>query len=280
MNKTPILIAMLLMVSNYTFCQTTIEKKTDEAFSFYNNKDYEKCLKLLRELHSEVDRKDSTFSEIAYYYSASLYFQLAEKKKKDDWAQIIYLSKEFLKGLEEDKDLLDMELQENKYWSYKDIVVAFFGLGQRDSAAKYQKILYKARENKELPEVLDEYYNFEKFVYNDQNVWGYEWYAQLGDKETQGSFSKHIYYIYSRNSDGSDKEQLFTLETVKIHKLKDDSPEDYVLTKRIYSDDREQSETIWTYTFEDPIDYKKLHNAVVEFLERKVKTDTKSIIKH
>ena len=73
--------------------------------------------------------------------------------------------------------------------------------------------------------------------------------------------------------------KLFTLETVKVHKFKKDES-DFVLTKRINDKKQEQSETIWTYTFDNPIDYVKLHNAVTEFLKGGVKSVTKSIIKH
>ncbi|MEX2380553.1 MAG: hypothetical protein WD530_07400, partial [Vicingaceae bacterium] len=66
--------------------------------------------------------------------------------------------------------------------------------------------------------------------WNDLNVWGYEWYPQLGDPETEGSFAKHIYYIYSTDEDGKDKDQLYTLQTIKIHK-REDTPPYYVLTK-------------------------------------------------
>lgn len=272
-----IILTMLFTVPNLTFGQTS-KQKIQEANEFLDNKDYVNSLKLFRELHNQVSRKDTTFNDIAYGLSASLFYTLLDIKANDDWKTTADLSIEFIKVLEDDKDFISEGLQEKKYLAYKDLVVAYFGLGQRDKAKPYQQKLYDAYKKKQLPEGIDQYYNFEKFVLNNQNVWGYEWFAQLGDKEAEGSFSKQVYYIYSRDSVGGDKDQLFTLETVKVHKFKKDEP-DFVLTKRVYDKKQEQSETIWTYTFDNPIDYEKLHKAIVEFLKGGVKTDTKSIIK-
>jgi hypothetical protein len=207
---------------------------------------------------------------VAFGLSAALFYLVQEVKVKDDWRATVEFSTEFLKVLEDDKEFIPSGLQTKKYWAYRDLVVAYFGLGERDKAKPYQKKLYSAYKKKELPEGINHHYNFEKFVLNNQNVWGYEWFAQIGDKEAEGSFSKHVYYIYSRDSAGRDKDQLFTLETVKIHKFKNSLP-DFVLTKRSNDNKQEQSESIWNYTFDNPIDYVKLNNAVKEFLNGGVK---------
>jgi hypothetical protein len=64
---------------------------------------------------------------------------------------------------------------------------------------------------------------------------------------------------------------------VKIHKLNNTEP-DFVLTKRTNNDKQETSESIWKATFTNPIDYKKLHDAIVEYLKGNLQPNTKSII--
>lgn len=277
MKQLTIILTILFTVPTLTFGQTT-QKKLQEANAYLDKQDYVNSLKLFRELHTQVTHDDTAFSVVAYGLCASLFYTLLDIKEKEDWRTTADLSKEFIKVLEDDKDFIPEGLQEKKYWAYKDLVVAYFGLGQREKAKPFQQKLYDSYEKKQLPEGIDQYYNFEKFVYNDQNVWGYEWFEELPKDRNSRSFSKIIYYIYSRDSVGGDKEQLFTLQTVMVHKFKENEP-DYVLTKRTYSKNNEQSETIWTYTFENPIDYEKLHNAIIEFLKGGIRTDTKSIIK-
>lgn len=278
MKKLIIVFTLLLAAPTFMLAQTEHQKKIEESSVFFQNKDYPNALKLLRELHTEVDRQDSTFATVAYGLSSSLFYALLDAKKNNNRETIVLLAPEFITVLEQDKDVLDTSLQEKKYWAYKDIIVAYFGLGQREKAKPYQQKLYDAYKKKELPDGIDQYYNFEKSTYNNQNVWGYEWYAELGDKETEGSFSKHVYYIYSQDKEGKDKDLLFTLETVKVHKFTNDEP-DFVLTKRVVGNGQERSNTIWSYTFENPVDYEKLHNAVFEFLAGDAEPTTTTIQK-
>ncbi len=253
--------------------------KLQQAGDYLNKEDYNNALQLFRELREQTSKTDSLYPDIAYGLSASLFYVLLDVKAKDDWSRSVELLTEFINSLEEDKDYLNPKLQEQVYWSYKDLVVAYFGLNQLDKAKMYQEKLYAAYKAKKLPEGLDAYYNFEKFVFNNQNVWGYEWFAELGDKGTEGSFAKHIYYIYSRDSLGNDVDQLYTLQTLKIHKFKNEGA-DFVLTKLIYGDEQDIRESIWTYTFYNPVDYVKLHDAILEYLKGNVTSDAKSIINH
>lgn len=63
---------------------------------------------------------------------------------------------------------------------------------------------------------IDHHFNFEFFRHNGNNVWGYEYYPSRGDPETGGSFSKVVYFVYSSNEDGTDKEQLFLLHLLNL----------------------------------------------------------------
>jgi hypothetical protein len=204
---------------------------------------------------------------------------LLDVMKKNDWKGTIDLSNEFLKLLDEDASVLDPSWLKKKHWVHKDLVVAHSGLGQWDLAKRYQDLLYDAYHKNQLPEGIDRQYNFEKFVHNGMNVWGYESYGPLEASGQGTSFSKHVYYVFSRDAEGNDKDPLFTLETVKVHKLTEDLP-DFVLTKRVYQKDQVETETYWAFTFNDPIDCEELHRRIVEFLNGGFTPDSKSITKN
>ncbi len=124
----------------------------------------------------------------------------------------------------------------------KNLVISSFGLGKPDQAKKYQDLLYKAYKDKKLPEGMDQYYNFTYFKWQDKNVWGYEWYPEPGDPDAQGGYSKIIYYVYSTNADGTDKEQLYRLHVVRAHNNDNALKLNYVLSKRL---ENAQNEVSW-----------------------------------
>lgn len=270
-----VLVGMSLAVS----AQSGQLQKLKDAFGYLDKKDFSNSLKLFRELHSQVDRTDPSFSYVASGTAESLFSMLLDVMKKNDWKGTIDLSNEFLKLLEEDASVLDPSWLKKKHWVHKDLVVAHSGLGQWDRAKRYQDLLYDAYHKNQLPEGIDRQYNFEKFVHNGMNVWGYESYGPLEASGQGTSFSKHVYYVFSRDAEGNDKDPLFTLETVKVHKLTEDLP-DFVLTKRVYQKDQVETETYWAFTFNDPIDCKELHRRIVEFLNGGFTPDSKSITKN
>ncbi|MGO8055637.1 hypothetical protein, partial [Rhizobium leguminosarum] len=108
------------------------------------------------------------------------------------------------------------------------IVVSYFGMGQIENAKKYKDILYTAYKEKKLPKGLDEYYNFSFFKWDNKNVWGYEWFEELPDNRSDRSFSKVVYYVYSTNPDGTDKDQLYRLHVLMFHKIDASIKFDYV----------------------------------------------------
>ena len=273
MNRS-ILLLFGIFISITTIGQSTDEllQKADSAYFDY--KDYETALNLYKKIKSQLKPIDKDYSYTVDKVARALFF--FEQNSKSNYAKSIELSKQFIDLADKEGVYINPEILQQKYFMYKNIVVDYFGLGQKSKAKPFQDTLYQAYRNKQLPNGIDEFYCFEKFVFNNQNVWGYEAFAQLGDEKAKGSFSKHIYYIYSQDNEGNDKDELFTLQTVKVHKLTTSEP-DFVLTKRARTKTQEISETIWTYTFNNPVDYDKLHNAVIDFLKGGVKPDTKSV---
>jgi hypothetical protein len=278
MRKPIVLLILLAGAAGLILGQTYDINKLKAAYDCLEKKDYASSLKLFQEIYARADKSDRYFRDIAYGRAASLFFSLGDVMKRNDWNRVIELGDGLITVLDADKDVLDPVLLEKKYWAVKDLIVAYFGLGQRDKAKPFQEVLYEAYQQKQLPEGINLSYNFEKFVHDGLNVWGYESYAQLADQEPGASFSKHVYYIFSRDNEGNDKEELFTLETVGVHKLSPDLP-DFVLTRRVRVEESLRSETYWDFTFNDPVDYEKLHQAIIEFLKGGAKPSSTSITK-
>ena len=161
----------------------------------------------------------------------------------------------------------------------KNVVVSYFGLGQLENAKKYKDILYKAYEDKKLPKGLDEYFNFTFFKWEGKNIWGYEWFEELPKDKFSKSFSKIVYYVYSTNSDDSDKDQLYRFHVLMFHNIDPSNKIDYVLTKRLETATNEVSGTLYAYTYSENIDYVKLQADIREVLKGNYKPDTKSTIK-
>ncbi|MBL7713243.1 MAG: hypothetical protein JNL13_12280 [Chitinophagaceae bacterium] len=259
--------SVLILANLTTLAQTdvhTLLSKADSAY--FDFKDYKTALRLYKSIRGNLKEVDADYSYTVDKIAKSLFYCQYDEHQIGNYQSSLMLSKELLDMLDRDKKYLDTSLDSKKYWLYKNMVMGYFSMGELQKAKVFQDLLYKAYKNQTLPEGIDKYYCFEKFVYKGMNVWGYEWYPQLGDKETEGSFSKHVYYIYTRDDKGNDKEQQYTLHTVKIHKLNGNEP-DYVLTKRFSTNEQEISESIWTFTFSNPIDYSQLQHAVKQYMD-------------
>lgn len=269
MTNRTLLTILLLVFSNIILGQTTI-LKLNKAFELYDSKQYDNSYKQFNTLKNEILPTDTLFKDLAFGLTASTYFRQLKAKNANDWDNTVLLANEFLKDLDVYNNFINEGLLEKRYFAYKDLIVAYLGLNKRDSASVYQKKLYEAYSKKMLPDGINKSYNFQKLNWNSLNVWGYEWYANLGEKETEGSFSKQVYYVYSADSLGQDKNLLFRLHSLKIHKLTPDDPKaDYVLTYyKPNKDGSEGSKTLWKYTFSNPIDNIELEKAILDFLEK------------
>src|SRR5690606_32999310 len=170
---------------------------------------------------------------ILWYYVGATSELEKQNRTAEKFDKSLQFGLEALKLIEKGKSYFDEKFASREYWMQKNIVVSYFGLGQIDNALKHKDILYKAYKDKKLPDGLDKNFNFTFFKWEDKNIWGYEWYPELGDPETQGSFSKIVYYVYSTNPDGTDKDQLYRLHVLKFHKFDSSEKFDYVLTKRL-----------------------------------------------
>jgi hypothetical protein len=273
------LTIILLTVTTLAFSQSDILSKYHKADSLLQVDKYLEAYTILKEIEPQCDKKDTLYNYILWYYVGATSELENQNRTAEEFDKSLQYGLEALKLIEKGKSYFDEKFASREYWMHKNLIVSYFGLGQYDQAETHKKILYKAYKEKELPDGIDQYFNFSFFKWEDKNVWGYEWYPELGDPETEGSFSKIVYYVYSTNSDGSDKDQLYRLHVLKFHKFDNSVKFDYVLTKRLETATNEVSGTLYAYTYDKKIDYIKLQADIREVLKGNYEPDTKSTIK-
>jgi len=250
-------------------------KKADSLF--YDYKDYPKALELYKQIETQITLVDTDWSYVMSKIARCLFTMEASARK--DSKKSIELATQFIEHADKNREYIDTAIYEKKFFMYKNLVVAYFALEQLDKAKIYQDKLYEFYKQKVLPKGIDKFYNFEFFKWEGKNVWGYEFYPELGDPETKGSFSKIVYYVYSTNADGSDNEQLYRLHVLKFHKFDNSVKFDYVMSKRLETATNEVSGTFYDYTYTKPIDIVKLRADIREMLKGNYGPDAKSVIK-
>lgn len=274
MIKNLVLFCSLLLITPFVFGQGTLADKISKADSMYfDYKDYNKALELYKAIKVELDKKHPDFGYTVDKIARSLFnLELLSRETFDKENSIKY-SNQFIELAEDYPSFINEDVLAKKYYMYKNLVVANFEKENFEEVKKYKSLLYKAYKKGELPEGLAEYYNFDYFKFEDKNIWGYEWYADLPKDRFSSSFTKVVYYVYNTNPDGSDKDQLYRLHVLMFHG--DGEKFDYVLDKRLVTATEEVSGTLYSYTYDENIDYEKLKNDVKEILKGNLQPDTK-----
>lgn len=274
-----VIILMFLAFSFTTFGQNEILRECQIADFYINGGLNIEAYEIYKVIEPKIDKKDSLYAYVLWYSNMLLSDIEGEYRMEEDWNNSLKYQLEALKQLEKTNAFFNNKLKDNVYWMQKNIIVSYFGLGDMKNAEKHKKILYKAYKKKQLPEGIDEYFNFSFFRWEDKNIWGYEWFPELGDKETEGSFTKVVYYVYSKNPDGTDKKQLCRYHVLKFHKFNSGPPKfDYILEKQTDEEQGLVSGSYYKYTYNKKIDYKKLKNDIIEILEKNIVADTKRIM--
>ncbi len=270
---------LCLLIVCSSFGQTKLLKKYEEAEIFLKEGKIEKAYTDFKKLGAQCEESDSLYKYILWYRGSTASQLEAQHRAAEKFDKATELGLEALEITQEIKAKFDAGTGARVFWMHKNLVVSYFGLGQLENAQKHKDTLYQAYKNKTLPEGLDHYFNFTFFTFEGKNIWGYEWYPELGDPETKGSFSKIVYYVYSRNADGTDKDQLYRLHVLKFHKFDDSIDFDYVLTKRLETATDEMSGTLYAYTYNKTIDYIKLDSDIREVLKGNYEPDVNTTIK-
>jgi hypothetical protein len=273
-----LIIILLLTFSKLSYGQTDILSKYQTADSLMQKNDFKKAYSIFKEIESKSDKKDTIYNYILWFYTTSATQIEKSYRNNQQFDSSLFYGLETLKLIEKAKPYFDDKFASREYFMTKNIIVSYFGLGQFDNAKKNKEILYKAYKNKTLPKGMDEFFNYTFFKWEDKNIWGYEWFEDLPEDKFSKSFSKIVYYVYSTNPDGTDKEQLYRLHVLMFHNIDPLSKVDYVLTKRLEAAKNEKSGTLYSYTYTKDIDYKKLQADIKEVLKGNYQPDTKTII--
>ncbi len=265
--KKTILTTITFILTLSCFSQTELQDKYNTADSLLQSGNLKQAYTLFKELESTCEPKDTLYEYILWYYTnaaSSLAKEYRMQEKFDSALTTELVASELIeKGIPIFGDLFIVR----KYWMHKNMVVNYFGLNDLKKAEQHKKILYEAYEKKQLPDGLDEYFNFDFFTHENKNIWGYEWLEELPEDRFSRSFSKVVYYVYSTNKDGTDKDLLYRLHVVMFH---NSNPKkmgfDYVLTKHVDTARGEAAGTLYSYTYLEDIDYSKLKSDVKKVL--------------
>ena len=205
--------------------------------------------------------KDATFD----YYRTAYMLEMAYRYQEN-----------FEEALKLNEEMQTLMKPATDYFAIRNKIVCYSGLGDYKKAAENRALLYKAHKKNKLPceYELCHYYNFDFFKIDTLNIWGYEWYDELPKNRFSTSFTKVVYYVYSTNPDGSDKDQLYRLHLIMFHGT--DMPFDYIMTRYISTENGEIRSSMYEYTYKENIDYEKLHNDVIEIVKGGKKTDTQN----
>ena len=266
-------LANLLFSISYTLnAQTETDYKHIDTL--LQTGQFEQAYLFAKEKHENLPPSDSIYLD-----AVLLHFQMAEY-----YEQMLRLREDFKKGTEINHELIDMihrykksfnkKFSDQEYYIYRNLTVCHTGLGDYIEAQKYRDLLYKAHKKKKLPceYELCNYFNFDFFKVDTLNVWGYEWYDKLPKDRFSTSFTKIVYYVYSTDSDGNDKDQLYRLHVIMFHG--EGQPFDYIMEMNVSTDKGEVSGSMYAYTYQENIDFKKLHNDVLEIIKKNKQTDT------
>lgn len=272
------LTILLLSVSAVTFGQSEISQKYQTANSLLQKGNFVESVKILREIEASCDKMDTLYNYILWYYVGVTTELENQNRMTEKFDSSLKYGLEALELIKKGRSRFDEKFAAREYWMTKNIIVSYSGLGQYDAAKKYSDFLYKSYKDKTLPDGIDGYFNFDFFKLNGHNVWGYEWYPELPNDRFSSSFTKIVYYVYSTNPDGSDKDQLYRFHVLMFHQSSQDAKFDYLLEKQTETDEVILSGSYYQYTYKADIDYKKLKNDVKEIITKGIEPSSRRSI--
>ena len=267
------LFLLLTLIPLISFGQENFLKEYSYADSLIQSNQIDSGYLKLKELEAKIPDSDTLYDYTLWYLTGIVTHLESISRSSEDFQSSLDYGLEALELIKKGIKRFDSEFAKREPFMIKNVVVSYFGLGDYAKGQEYKDLLYKAYKDKKLPDGLDEYFNFDFFTLDDKNIWGYEWFAELPKDRFSSSFTKVVYYVYSTNPDGSDKDQLYRLHVLMFHG--DNEHFDYVMDKRLDTATDEISGTLYSYTYKEDIDYKKLHNDVIQIVKGNLQPDTK-----
>jgi len=269
-----ITLLFLLIIPLTGLAQGDLLSEYDKAEILLQSNQIDSAYVKFNELEKSIPKEDTLY-EYALWYNVMTATQLEAANRFEEKFEIsLGLGQEALDAIRKGKEIFDEEFAAREYFMLKNIIVSNYGLGNFEEGNRLKEQMYQAQKEGLLPKGLDEYFNYDFFTFEDKNIWGYEWFAELPEDRFSSSFSKVVYYVYSTKTDGSDKDQLYRLHVLMFHGS--GQPFDYVMTKRMETQTTGVRGTFYAYTYQEDIDFKKLKNDVQEILKGNYEPDTKS----
>lgn len=275
--KIKVFIFIAFIFSLSIFSQTTNEKYL-KADNFLKENNISEAYKIYKEIKPQIQKNDTLYKYVVWYYVGVTTELEKTFRLKEDFNNSLNYGLEALSLIQENKEFFDQAFSEKEPWMTKNIIVSYFGLGKIEEAKKYKEILYKNYKEKTLPKGIDGYFNYDFFKLKDKNIWGYEWYPELPDDRFSSSFTKIVYYVYSTNPDGTDKDQLFRFHVLMYHQDGKNTKFDYLLERQIETDEATISGSYYQYTYKKDIDYKKLKENITEIITKEIEPSSKRTI--
>ncbi len=272
--KNRLLIVLALCVNfSWLQAQSSLDSLLKVGDTHFESKDYETAKAAYTEIKKQSTKGSQVYNYVADQICCILYFQRDDLRAAKQYEASIKFQESLLRYIETEKEYIRPFWQlDQKCVIIMGVIINYFTLEDYANANRYKAKLYKMYREGTLPDSGDfkKYFYFDMFEWNGLSVSGREYYQKLGDPDNKAGFSKVIYDVYSIDAKGNDKDHLYQLQVLKVHK-RDASVkmDDYVLSilyptrkpGKIGGPDHD-------YTYNRVIDYVKLKKDIIEVLER------------
>jgi len=268
----------ILFISMNVLCQNENLTEYRKAESELRSGNTFESYKIFKNLYSKIKLQDTLHNYNLWYYVNAITELESKARMKEDFTKSLKYGTEALKLIQDGKKIFDTTFAKKEPWMIKNIIVSNFGLEKIQQTDQYKKMLYDSYKQKTLPEGIDGFFNFDYFTLDGKNIWGYEWYPELPDNRFSSSFTKVVYYVYSQNSDGSDKDQLYRFHVLMFHQDSKNTKFDYILERQQEINNQNVSGSYYSFVYTKDIDYLKLKQDVKNIILNKLEPDTRRTI--
>lgn len=275
---TPVLTICIFIFITASAQNSILYDKYENGLNLLLDKKTEEAYQQNKELYCIVSSKDTLKNYITWIYLLSTSQLEEQNRMNQSFNKSLEYGLECLKIIRDNKSSLGNSFAEREPWMIKNIIVSYFGLNEFKKADEYKSELYKRFKHNSLPQGIDQFFNFDYFKIGDKNIWGYEWYEDLPKDRFSKSFTKIVYYVYSTNPDGSDKNQLYRYHVLMFHQDRKRAKFDYLLERQFETDDATISGSYYQYTYEENIDYNKLRNDIIEVITNQIEPSSRRIV--
>lgn len=247
--------------------QENLDSLIKVADTHFLAEQYEAAHLIYAQLKPEFEKGSKSYNYVTDQMCSTFHYRKGKLRDAQQYEASNKYLKKFLRFMEDEKEYIrPLWMAEQKCVVLMDIIMNYFSLKQYDAAIPYKAQLYKMHRENKLPEHYKDFFFFDMFEWEGKTVAGYEHYEKLGAPTNSISFCKIIYEVNSRDENGRDKELLYQIQVLKLHK-RDESQPDYILSKVFSKITDEMGGGMDEFTYDRVIDYAKLKKDVLEVLK-------------